>query len=978
MTTRVLRRRGPAVLLAAVLLAVVCPATATGMRMPGRAGPASSVAPDSDPARVSDGDIFTHYASAAHDSPHAHEWVAVDLGQVRHHLNRVRLYPREGSYGFPESFAIEVSTDGEGWRKVSDSRISRPGPGDWGQVVVDFRGTTGRYVRLNAGRLGHDDQGTYSLQLAELTVEDLDAERPDRRVSVEDVEVSTEAPGHPSRVLIDGGGNDYWSSLPTADPTTTESVTVRFAKRHDISALSLRPASGGGFPIDFRLQYSSDGATFVDIEGQGHSGYRPKPGAQTFRFEPVRARALRVVAMRLDEIAAGVHAFRLAEISADVGAPFRTNLPGDFDRRWNELWLQYGAVADGQDSVYQFGNEPNYFEWMARKILWSREAGYREALKDRVRGHPQNPQGYVWSWGDNPRWPSGNALHQTTGPMYILAAWRIAVWDDPGFLAEVDSTKAADVPTIIGDEATKTTPAVPDGGSLGQSFAVDEEWTAVGGRFPTFGAAGSAMTLSVYRGGPGGELVGTRRFHDVPDASWQYVTFETPQPPGEYYLEMTDPDGPIHWWSTDEDVEEGWQAFTDGGPSEGDRSLRVQLARQDPFNTDVSKGRTVWQKVVESWRYLEGYGAERGLLVIDNGENDGTPAGEPSNYWDNLKMGYKEPYTNLYFYAATQAMSDLYRLRGNDAEADRLAELAGLVRKKYQQTFWSEEKGRFVSTVDRNGRVWDFGLTFLNLEAIAYGLASQHQAEQILSWLDGDRAIPGERSTGADIYHFGFAPRANTVPIESTGKPYWWNDVGGAISLDAAAAWNEHLENGGAIFYPSFYDILARFRTRGVDDAFGRMRAIADEYAVDEIERRPRNSFGADWRLGTTGPFPESGLVPASMIYTVFGAEASAAGLRLAPNLPRQMSGATVEDFTFRGRGYDITVDRRGVRLDTSDPGRSTLSLEVGGLRPGRQYHAIVSAPGGEPRAQQQLTADASGTVRLQVSIDGPTRLIVE
>ncbi|MEQ4205581.1 discoidin domain-containing protein [Actinopolymorpha sp. B9G3] len=972
------RRRGPVVLLVAVLLAVVCPTTATGMRIPGRVGAASSVAPNSDPARITDGDIFTHYTSAAHDSPHAHEWVAVDMGQVRHHVNRVRLYPREGSHGFPERFAIEVSADGEHWRDVSDSRVSRAEPGGWGQVIVDFRGTSARYVRLNASRLGRDDEGRYSLQLAELTVEALDAERPDRRASVEDVEVSTEAPGHLARVLIDGGGSDYWSSTPTADPTTTESVTVRFAKLHDISALSLLPASGGrGFPIDFRLQYSTDGTTFTDIAGQAHLGHEPKPGVQTFRFEPVRAAALRVVATRLDQIADGVHAFRLAEIGAEVGAPFRTNLPGDFDRRWNEMWLQYGAVADGQDSVYQFGNEPNYFEWMARKILWSREAGYREALKDRVREHPQNPQGYVWSWGDNPRWPSGNALHQTTSPMYILAAWRIAVWDDPDFLADVDTTKAADVPTIVGYEATKTTPAVPDGGSLGQSFAVEEEWTAVGGRFPTFGAQGSAMTLSVYRGGPGGELVGTRRFDSVPDASWQYVTFDAPQPPGEYYLEMTDPDGPIHWWSTDEDVEVGWQAFTDGHPTEGDRSLRVQLARQDTFNTDASKGRTVWEKIVESWRYLEGHGAKSGILVIDNDENDGTPAGEPSNYWDNLKMGYKEPYTNLYFYAATQAMSDLYRLRGNDAEADRLAELAAVVRREYRQTFWSEEKGRFVSTVDIDGTVWDFGLTFLNLEAIAYGLASQRQAERILSWLDGDRTISGERSTGADIYHFTFAPRANTVPIESAGKPYWWNDVGGAISLDAAAAWDEHLENGGAIFYTSFYDILARHRTRGVDDAFARMLAIADEYAVDEIERRPRNSYGADWRLGTTGPFPESGLVPASMIYTVFGADASAAGLRLAPKLPRQMSRATVEDFTFRGRSYDITVDRNGVRLDTSEPGRSTLSLEVEGLRPGRRYQATVSAPSGGPRAQEQVTADASGAVRLRVSIDGPTRLIV-
>lgn len=939
---------------------------------------ASSVAEGSAVERVMDKNIFTHYASLGHDQPAVTEWVGVDLGMVHHGINRVRIYPREGLFSFPDRYTVQTSVDGQRWQDVPDVGRYPDRPDRWRQVIVEFRGVAARYVRVHATRLGRDDTGRFSLQIAELTTEQVNLRLPDRRAAVESVSASSEAVGMPASRLVDGDIQAYWSSRPHDTPEAEEHLTLRFGKRHDLTAVVLTPRPDGlGFPTDLRLQYSLDGERFTDVPGQSHSHDRPLRDAQRFTFRPVRARALRVIATGLGPVAPDVYAFQLAEATAEVGAPFRTDVPGDFDRVWNEMWLQYGAVADGQNSVYTFGNEPNYFEWMARKVLWANEPAYREALKDRVRSHPQNPEGYLWSWGDNPRWPSGDALHQTTNPMYILAAWRIAAWDDPAFLDEIDTTKAADVPTVIGYEATKTTPAVPEGGSLGQSFVVDQPWNAVGGRFPTYGASGSGMTLSVYRGGPGGELVAARQVDGVPDASWQYVTVAEPQPDGTYYLEMTQPTGPIYWWSTDDDVRPDWQAYTNRELTGGDRSLRVQLATQDPFNTDVSQGKTVWQKVQDAWRYLEAYGANEGLLIIDNGENDGTPAGEPSNYWDNLKMGHAEPYTNLYFYAAVRAMADLFRMRGHSEQARSYDRLAERVRERYQETFWDADKGRFVSTVDINGKVWDFGLTFLNLEAVAYGLATQDQAETILSWLDGQRTVAGDRSQGKDIYYYNVAPRANTIAIEDAGKPYWWNDVGGAISLDSAAAWDEHLENGGFIFYTAFYDILARHRTRGIDDAFDRMRTIASEYAVDEIERRPRNSYGADWRLGTTGPFPESGLVPASFVYTVLGADASARGLRLTPALPRSMHEASVVDLAFQGRTYDITVDRNGLTLATTTSSTGILPLEVDGLEPERSYAVVVSDPDRTIRNQKTIYTDGSGELRLRIELTGPTRVTV-
>ena len=81
---------------------------------------------------------------------------------------------------------------------------------------------------------------------------------------------------------------------------------------------------------------------------------------------------------------------------------------------------------------------------------------------------------------------------------------------------------------------------------------------------------------------------------------------------------------------------------------------------------------------------------------------------------------------------------------------------------------WRPERGRFVGWMDLAGA--GYGFTFVNLEAVPYGLATSEQARSILEWLDGKRIIQGDTSTGADIYRWRFAPRATT---NATWKPTW-------------------------------------------------------------------------------------------------------------------------------------------------------------------------------------------------------------
>jgi hypothetical protein len=120
-----------------------------------------------------------------------------------------------------------------------------------------------------------------------------------------------------------------------------------------------------------------------------------------------------------------------------------------------------------------------------------------------------------------------------------------------------------------------TPSALTPGHTLGQSLTAPKPFEAVGGRFPTWATQGSALTLTLYREGPKGERITRRRFEKVTDNAWLSLTLERPLPAGTYYLEASEPKGRIGWWSHTDDVYPDGQAFADGAPIPGDRTLQI-------------------------------------------------------------------------------------------------------------------------------------------------------------------------------------------------------------------------------------------------------------------------------------------------------------------------------------------------------------------------------------------------------------------
>jgi hypothetical protein len=121
----------------------------------------------------------------------------------------------------------------------------------------------------------------------------------------------------------------------------------------------------------------------------------------------------------------------------------------------------------------------------------------------------------------------------------------------------------------------------------------------------------------------------------------------------------------------------------------------------------------------------------------------------------------------------------------------------------------------------------------------------------------------------------------------------------------------------------SYYDLLARLKTRGPDDAWQRLESILDWYSDIEMaggyrayyqnsERGTLQGGGTAGGLGLDHEFLESVLVPQIMLYGFLGFRPTADGFELNPQLPSDWPSLTVKDIHWGDHVLTITVDREG------------------------------------------------------------------
>ena len=327
-----------------------------------------------------------------------------------------------------------------------------------------------------------------------------------------------------------------------------------------------------------------------------------------------------------------------------------------------------------------------------------------------------------------------------------------------------------------------------------------------------------------------------------------------------------------------------------------------------------NKNQKMYDRLDTAMKYmLNVLDGKNGVMIIKDPKNDGTPTGVSSNYWDAYRAcGYKSAYENILFYASLNAMADIESVRGDSGKESYYRTLASKAYTEINNTFWDSAKGRYITSIDKNGLKHDYGMTFLNYMAVSYGLASNSYAQSIYDWVDGKRTIAGDTSTGSDIYGaFTYNSRSNTLDVSTTGKPYYWWDHDGQLPCtpNTFGGFGNQIQNGGNIFYTAHDDMTGRLLTIGTGSAYNRFKTIMTEFHKDELRRWKFTQYGG-YVEGIIGEFPESGLVPLTFLTGFIGVNPELEGLAIKPMLPDEFTFAGVSEYAYNGHVYAIEVNK--------------------------------------------------------------------
>ena len=538
----------------------------------------------------------------------------------------------------------------------------------------------------------------------------------------------------------------------------------------------------------------------------------------------------------------------------------------------NAMWHKFTMVDDGNSSVYLFGNEPTYFEWVSEKVAFSGNRSYIDTLKHKIISFPQTSTGYMWSWGDRPSWRVDDqySIHYDGTFRFISAVYDILTWENStDFLYSVDQT-------IEGED-------------------------------------------------------------NLLDASCGRTVLEKAEACMSYIL-------------------------------------------------NYLEGNKGYIHITEASTYLTEDGSKR-FDEVPSGfawNNTGLPGGSASNYWDNLPFGNYDAYENALFYQALNSMAGIYRMLGGEyiEKAEKMEALAVTVKEKFDELYWSDSTGRYIGCIDTAGKKVDYGFTFLNFEALKYGLGDAEKAKSIFDWIDGDRIVSGDTKTGDLILAYAphlvsspkryevalqrnlrLAATSNTVAISGANGPAWWH-APAAINVNGNAAYGKHLENGGYIFYPVFYELMARTQYEGAQSTTDRLMMIADVYKMNGL-----HSKVGTWVEGLIQEFPESGLVPTAYLYSLMGVEATHDGLHIKPNFNDVYEYMGVKKITYGGNDYALQVNRDGSCVITPADGKLDINLHYTPARFNTaSFTVTLTKTDGCLTTFTAVTPDADGTLHIVLS----------
>ncbi len=423
--------------------------------------------------------------------------------------------------------------------------------------------------------------------------------------------------------------------------------------------------------------------------------------------------------------------------------------------------------------------------------------------------------------------------------------------------------------------------------------------------------------------------------------------------------------------------------------AEGSTAFLNEVDPDSEPRRDISGGMTVMQKVeTAAAHFFDGktndgglkFNEDTSLVYVLTTENDGTSTGLPSNRYYNFRFGYLDAYINIRFNRAMRDLAVLFNQLGLTDTAAVYADVADRNAAAINNLLWDDEKGRYIGCIDIHGEKHDYGFVFLNLEAIAAGIADESKAVRIFEWLDGDRTVPGDTSSGEDVYTFGFAPRNTTLAASDN----WWDYLEGSLPLSGSGSFGNYYQNGGTSLLTAYSDIIARDRI-SANAANFRLAALSNAYADGAFS------------LVTSGVEAQtnavSALAPSAALSAYFSLSTDGKRLSFGPfdgpfpipdpaeNDKKSKKSDKPPVYRYGFKGVTFASDTYGALFDGDviyltasvyKPVRLTLT----GLVPGGAYLVVPISDGAEVvSGKLSLTADGEGKLDITAECGGNTYL---
>ena len=383
---------------------------------------------------------------------------------------------------------------------------------------------------------------------------------------------------------------------------------------------------------------------------------------------------------------------------------------------------------------------------------------------------------------------------------------------------------------------------------------------------------------------------------------------------------------------------------------------------------DISKGMTVGEKLeasinhlFDSSDYLNGGGvrfnAEDGLVYVRTPENDGT--GKPSNIFFNYRFGYIDTYINLTFNKAMQDLSKLYTLMEDDAGAKKFSEYASKNKQAINNRLYNSSLGRYVACIDDLGKTHDNGFTAINLLAVSIGVADDKHAENVLSWIEGERNIKSDTFSSKDIMNDNVMPLFSTV--KESGN--WWH-LGKDYSLDGDAAFGKYWMNGKkSALCANFY--LMAGKNAGKNEADNRAKNIVTAFSGDKLSL-------------SDGKYAEPRLYYAvtasNSLRQLVGVSAHGKTLSLDPHFD-EGGRYGIKGIAFLGNSYDFLFDETGVYVLCDS--EAAVKISVGGFSSMAPVELTI-VKGDEIASSKEVAAGPDGFVTVSQKFGGDTYLKLE